>query len=123
MEHPLSLYLADACAPIDFYTADPDFPIDLRRLIEEETPSIAVAATTVWEIGIKLQRGKLMDLCPPDFPTLSDMLQAHAFDLLPVDHATAEQAARLPPFHQDPFDRALVAIAQRTGRAALTSDR
>jgi PIN domain nuclease of toxin-antitoxin system len=39
------------------------------------------------------------------------MSEARGFDLLPLDAATAEQAAHLPPLHADPFDRALVALA------------
>jgi PIN domain nuclease of toxin-antitoxin system len=111
----LSLYLADACALIDFYTEEPNFPADLRSLIEDATASIAVLATTIWEIAIKTKRSKLVDLGDPSFPTLGDMLEAHDFDLLPFDTATAEQAANLPPLHGDPFDRALVAAAQRAG--------
>ena len=49
------------------------------------------------------------------------MLHAHGFDLVPLDPATAEQAAGLPRLHANPFDRALVAVAQRTGRMVLTS--
>ena len=41
---------------------------------------------------------------------------------VPLDAATAEQATGLPPLHADPFDRALIALAQRSGRTVLTSD-
>lgn len=51
------------------------------------------------------------------------MLADHGYLLLSLDHTTAEQAANLPPLHADPFGRALVAAAQRTGRTVLTSDR
>src|SRR3954454_12967922 len=37
--------------------------------------------------------------------TLSGMLAAQGFDLLPLDQATAEQAAYLPPLHAYLFDR------------------
>jgi PIN domain nuclease of toxin-antitoxin system len=50
------------------------------------------------------------------------MLRAHGYAMLPFDHVTAEQPTNLPPLHGDPFDRALVATAQRTGRTVLTSD-
>jgi len=120
--HPLSLHLADACALIGFYRDAPAFPPAVRNLIEESTGSIAVVATTVWEIAIKIRLGKLIDVRAPEFATLGDMLQAQGFTLLPFDTATAEQAANLPPLHGDPFDRALVATAQRTGRTVLTSD-
>lgn len=118
----LSRWLADACALIGFYRAAPHFPPGLRALIENDTGQIAVAATTVWEIAIKTARGRLPDLRPDGRGSLAEMLDAHGFDLLPFDPAAAEQAAGLPPLHADPFDRALVAIAQRGGRTVLTSD-
>lgn len=118
----MSRWLADACALIGFYTATPGFPPALRSLLENDTGDIAVLATTVWEIAIKARLGKLPDIVAPGWPTLADMLAGQGYALLPLDPATAEQAAGLPPLHGDPFDRALVAVAQRTGRIVLTSD-
>jgi PIN domain nuclease of toxin-antitoxin system len=118
----LSVFLADACALIDFYTGTPSFPPSLRALFERRAPSIAVTATTVWEIAIKTALGKLVDIRDPEFGTLAEMLSAEGYVLLPFDHATAEQAATLPLLHRDPFDRVLVAAAQRTGRTVLTWD-
>lgn len=123
MGHPLSLCLADVCALVDFYTGEPSFPPGLRSLTVEATASVAVLATTVWGIAIKIRLGKLVDLRGPGVATLGAMLQAQGFALMPLDAATAEQAASLPPLHADPFDRALVAGAQRTGRTVLASDR
>ncbi|MFO1049740.1 MAG: type II toxin-antitoxin system VapC family toxin [Geminicoccaceae bacterium] len=94
----------------------------MRKILESEPAAVAVAATTVWEIAIKTARGKLPDIRTGGHATLAGMLRAHGFDLLPLDAATAEQAGGLPAFHADPFDRALVAIAQRSGRTVLTSD-
>ncbi len=54
--------------------------------------------------------------------TLAGMLEGRGSDLLPVDAGTTERAAHLPPPHAEPFDRALVALAQRSGRTVLTSD-
>ena len=116
-------YLADACALIDFYTGDPTFPQHLVRRFEDTPETIAVAATTVWEITIKTRLGKLPDLAIPSAPTLAAMLHYHGFEALPLDHQTAEEAANLPTIHADPFDRALVATAQRTNRTILTKDR
>lgn len=118
----MSLWLADACALIDFYTADPALPASIRSLFETGTAEVAVAATTIWEIGIKTARGRLVDIRSGGHATLSGMLASHGFDLLALDAGTAEQAARLPALHADPFDRALVALAQRSGRTVLTCD-
>lgn len=119
----MTLYLADACALIDFYTGDPAFPASLIRLFEDTPEAIAVAAITVWEIAIKTRLGKLPDLRASAFPTLAAMLRHHGFEPLPFDDHTAEEAANLPTIHADPFDRALIATAQRTNRTILTKDR
>lgn len=118
----LSSYLADACALIGYRRAAPRFPPAVRLLLQDAPDTVAVLATTVWEIAIKTASGKLADIGDPRYPTLTAMLAAQGYVLLPFDHATAEQAAKLPPLHADPFDRALVAAAQRTGRTVLTSD-
>ncbi len=115
----MTLYLADACALIDFYTGAPAFPTPLVRLFED-TP---VAATTVWEIAIKTRLGKLPDLHNPAFPSLAAMLRHHRFTPLAFEDHAAEAAANLPPIHADPFDRALIATALATRRTILTSDR
>jgi len=118
----LTLYIADAVALIDFYTGDPAFPEPLVRLFEDTPETIAVAATTVWEITIKTRLGKLPDLHTDGFPTLAAMLRHHGFEPLAFDDHTAEEAANLPAIHADPFDRALVATARRTNRTILTRD-
>jgi PIN domain nuclease of toxin-antitoxin system len=118
----LSAWLTDACALVNFYTAAPTLPADVRSLLEANAPEIAVAATTVREIAIKTARGKLSDIRTGGHASLAAMLQAHGVTLLPLDAATAEPATNLPPFHADPFDRALVALAQCSGRTVLTSD-
>ena len=109
MGHRLSRWLADACALIGFYGSAPDFPAGVRALLESRSGEVAVAATTIWEIGIKTARDKLVDIRSGGHATLSGMLETHGFDLLALDAGTAEQAARLSALHADPFDRALVA--------------
>lgn len=118
----MTRYLADACALIDFYTGDPAFPPAVIRRFETTPETIAVAATTVWEITIKTRLGKLPDICDAAYASLGAMLAHHGLEPLPLDHATAEQAANLPTIHADPFDRALIATAQRTNRTILTKD-
>lgn len=118
----MTLYLADACALIDFYTGEPAFPRPLVRLFEDTPEAVAIAATTLWEIAIKTRLGKLPDMRGPGFATLAGMFRHHGFTPLPLDDQTAEEAAGLPAIHGDPFDRALVATARRTSRAILTRD-
>jgi PIN domain nuclease of toxin-antitoxin system len=94
----------------------------VRHILESQPDDVGIAATTVWELAIKTACGKLPDIRIGGHATLSAMLRTQGFDLLPLDPATAEHAAGFPPLHADPFDRALVAVAQRTGRTLLTQD-
>jgi PIN domain nuclease of toxin-antitoxin system len=115
-------YLADACALVGFRLGQPGFPSWLRTVIEDDADSVAVLAATVWELAIKEAKGGLPGFLDPSFPTITAMLRAFGFRLVPLSPDTAELAARLPPHHRDPFDRALVAEALRTGRTILTND-
>ena len=58
----MTRHLADACALVGFYLGRPDFPPGLRALIEDEAGAVLVAATTVWEIAIKVAKGGLPDI-------------------------------------------------------------
>ncbi|MGC4878018.1 type II toxin-antitoxin system VapC family toxin [Micromonospora sp. DT43] len=76
----------------------------LDRLRHE--PDIFLSPVTLWEITIKQSTGKLAG--PPD---LAERVRDMGFRELPVTHAHALAAGRLPPHHRDPFDRMLVAQA------------
>ena len=65
---------------------------------------------TLWEITIKQTAGKLGG--PPH---LAERVRDVGFRELPVTHAHAIAAGRLPVHHRDPFDRMLVAQASLEG--------
>jgi PIN domain nuclease of toxin-antitoxin system len=76
-----------------------------------------VSAVTPWEAEIKIARGKLkihfeIETAPLD----------HGFEPLPITFAHAVAAGRLPPRHDDPFDRMLVAQAQLEGLTIVSRD-
>ena len=90
----------------------------LRAAIEDEANEIVVSAATVWEIAIKRAIGKLRF----DRPIVAAVL-ALGFEILPVAGAHAEHAGNLPPYHNDPFDRLLIAQASLEGMVLGTQDR
>ncbi len=53
---------------------------------------------------------------------LVDALEPAGLGGLPITLRDAESAARLPNHHGDPFDRMLVAQAQRLGAILVTRD-
>ena len=53
---------------------------------------------------------------------LQALVEDNGFVPLPIDLFHAEQAAALPPIHQDPFYRMLIAQAQAEGLELMTAD-
>lgn len=80
-------------------------------------PDIFLSPVTLWEITIKQSAGKLDG--PPDLP---ERVRDMGFRELPVTHAHAIAAGRLPVLHHDPFDRTLVAQATIEGLTLVTRD-
>ena len=78
---------------------------------------IFVSAITAWEITIKRLKGQ-MDA--PD--NLAGLVDEKGFTHLPLSFHHAEQAARLPLHHKDPFDRFLIAQAQAEGLTLVSRD-
>jgi len=98
------------------------FPARLRpetqAALRSPANEVFLSAASVWELGLKVARGKLT--LPPDYAA---RLLAVGFKELPVTVAHADRALRLPPLHGDPFDRLLIAQALAEGMILVTSDR
>ncbi|MEU8044005.1 type II toxin-antitoxin system VapC family toxin [Micromonospora echinofusca] len=80
-------------------------------------PDIFLSPVSLWEITIKQTTGKLVG--PAD---LAERVRDMGFRELPVTHAQAITAGRLPFHHRDPFDRMLVAQAVTDGLTLATRD-
>jgi len=88
-----------------------------RRAIRDGRNTVFVSAATAWEISIKQALRKLQ--APDD---LEDALVANRFRPLPIAIHHAIAAGRLPRYHDDPFDRMLVAQAQAEHLTLVTHD-
>ena len=97
---------------------------DDRRLGREARKAIAtadivwVSAVSGWEASIKAARGRLR--LDEKFQLL---IAADDFTELPVSLAHTERLRDLPPHHDDPFDRLLVAQAMVEKATLVTHDR
>ena len=80
-------------------------------------PDIFLSPVTVWEIAIKQTAGKLGG--PANLP---EIVRDMGFRELPITHAHAMAAGRLPMHHRDPFDRMLIAQATVEGLTLATRD-
>ena len=79
---------------------------------------VFISAASIWEVSIKAAIGKL----DADPAALLAEIEPAGFRLLPVTGEHAAAVARLPPIHNDPFDRMLVAQAKTEPLLLLTND-
>lgn len=79
---------------------------------------VFISAASIWEVSIKAALGKL----DADPAALLAEIEPAGFRLLPVTGEHAAAVARLPPIHNDPFDRMLVAQAKTEPLLLLTND-
>lgn len=89
-----------------------------RKQIANPDNQVLVSAASAWEIEIKRALGKLV--APTD---LQSAIADAQFEILPMTMAHCIAAARLPPHHQDPFDRMLIAQAVEEHLTIVTRDR
>ena len=100
---------------------DPQLSEEVRTFIGTGRNEIFLSAASAWEIAIKAAKGRL-EL--PDSPDkyVSDRMRLHHFTALPVELSHALEVYKLPPIHQDPFDRLLIAQSQLEDMPILTAD-
>ena len=111
------ILLIDAHALLWWLDDDPSLAAEARSAIADPLNEVLVSAATIWEIEIKRTLGKLD--APPG---LVDAIEPAGFGSLSITLRDAEAAARLPAHHRDPFDRMLVAQAQRLDGILITRD-
>ena len=76
------------------------------RTAIESAERVYVSSATIWEMAVKVSRGRLE--APSDFP---DRLLDLGMLQLALEWEHARVAGGLPLHHRDPFDRMLVAQA------------
>jgi PIN domain nuclease of toxin-antitoxin system len=88
-----------------------------RSAIAQPSNLVFVSGVNALEISIKKALGKLK---APD--NLEDEITANRFQSLPVTIPHALEVGKLPPHHNDPFDRLLIAQASIEGLTIVTRD-
>lgn len=91
------------------------------RAVAEMARSLHVSSVTAWELALLARRGKLeLPLPAGEFYRLA--LLQHGVDEIRLAGDDALAAVELPAIHNDPFDRILVAVAQREGLVLISKD-
>ena len=100
---------------------DPQLSATARAIIGDGKNEIFVSAASAWEIAIKYGKGRLALPEPPE-RYVANRMAHYQFLALPIQLSHALRVAALPPIHEDPFDRLLVAQGQMEGLPILTAD-
>lgn len=98
-------------------------PEKLRRqthdLLDDPQTEVFFSAVNLWELAIKRAKGKFNF----DDDVMLDGIDQQGFVELRVMTRHGLEAASLPPYHHDPFDRMLIAQARLEGLTLVTDDR
>jgi len=82
---------------------------------------IVISSISIWEIGIKVKRGKLEIPLSPEM-LVAKLNETDGVRIEPVTEKTWLQNLALTWDHKDPADRTIVATATLLGCPLLTSD-
>jgi len=88
-----------------------------RQAIASQDSVVYVSAASAWEMAIKRAKGRLES--PMD---VAEAVDANGFHELPISTMHAQSVGALPPYHNDPFDRLLIAQAKLEGLTIVTRD-
>lgn len=105
-----------------YWTLDPAQLSAKAELTISQAERIVISSISIWEIGLKVKRGKLE--IPLTMTEYVERLQRlEAIEIRPVDVQAWLDNLDLAWEHRDPADRMIVALAARLGCPLITSDR
>jgi PIN domain nuclease of toxin-antitoxin system len=90
-------------------------------LCENPESKIFFSVTSLWEIQIKSQLGKIK-LAKPIRELIEDQCEVNTITLLTIQSSHVFELDGLPPVHKDPFDRMLIAQARSENLRFVTHD-
>lgn len=91
-----------------------------QQLIEDQENTLLFSAASIWEVAIKSGLGREDFRADPR--VLRRALLEAGYQELMISGLHAAAVIDLPPVHNDPFDRLLVAQARTEGVTLLTAD-
>jgi PIN domain nuclease of toxin-antitoxin system len=111
----------DAHALLWWLAGNPKLSKNARAALENTSNQVYISVASLWEMSIKHAAGKL-----PEFSLLAHQAESivsqQGFLLLPIFYQHAFIASQLPSYHRDPFDRLLIAIAQKEDMHLISKD-
>ena len=113
--------ILDTCALLWLASGDKTLSRATVKKIDE-APAVYVSAISGFEIAIKVAKGKLkLPLRPRDW--FERVVEHHDLTVLPLTLDICIAGVELPPLHDDPCDRFIIATAKLNDLTVVTADR
>jgi PIN domain nuclease of toxin-antitoxin system len=93
-----------------------------RKLIADLDNEILVSAASVYEISLKVRRGKLPEAVEFESELVSNIENRLGYTILPLEPESMIRAARFADSHADPFDRMIAGQAIQNNLPLLSND-
>ena len=116
-------YLLDTSAFLWFVNGDGKLSQDIRGILEGPGIDVNLSLVSFWEIAIKANLGRGLELPLPFSEFIDAVLDNYNFTILQISVLHLKQVADLPRFHRDPFDRLLIAQSLVENIPVITNDR
>ena len=112
--------ILDTCALLWLASGDRQLSEHARELIHQ-SKEVSVTSISAFELGQKYQRGKLSLPTPPS-EWFKAIIQHHGLTVFDLSASICFAATELPPIHNDPFDRLIIATARSQQMPVITTD-
>lgn len=116
-------HVLDTCALLDLAAGRWTDRVARRELAAASRP--VVLSVAVWEIARKFRIGKLQLPCGQSevLGFVREVCHRHQIALEPLTPEVCHAAELLPPHHEDPFDRMIIALAFHAHCPVFTTDK
>ncbi|PJB60402.1 MAG: hypothetical protein CO096_34095, partial [Armatimonadetes bacterium CG_4_9_14_3_um_filter_66_14] len=113
--------LLDTCALLWLVSAQKRLSPAAKQAIQRNAGELFVSSISAFEVAVKASKGKLdLPIAAEDWFSLA--LEHHGIREVPVDSAIALASVALPPLHNDPCDRFIVATSTAKSMPVITCD-
>jgi len=116
-------HLLDTCAFIDLILEKWNNPEAVRAFQSSRNP--ALLSVSIWEIARKQRKGRIKLPCRAEnlLHFANEVCDYYRIELVDLDAETCWRSEQLPPHHEDPFDRMILARASAQNCPVFTCDR
>lgn len=116
-------YLLDTSTLLWFVNDESKLSADTRELLENPGVDVHLSLVNIWEIAIKANLGRGLELPLPFSAFIDAVLDNYNFAFLQISVLHLKKVADLPLYHRDPFDRLLIAQSLAEDLPIISNDR